>query len=174
MSAMGRKQTNVVNGWKAAIALRQGPSQCPKMKIRPLATALSIVGTYAVLAIGVTAFGRPLARNHAGVLDAFSFQEGPFSWSYSFDGGAVGPFVIGGPREEAIQSAIACNCFWAYPLVPQKPRVRLADVPQQALSSYFPRDGEALLSDGAAQYILIFANGRLERVTRSRFVFAGL
>jgi hypothetical protein len=144
------------------------------MRIRPVATALSILGAYALVAVSVTAFGRPLARNHAAVLDAFSFQEGPFSWSYSFDRGTVGPFAIERPREEAIQSAMRCNCFWVYPLAPDEPRVMMADIPQQSLGRYFPNNGEALLSDGAAQYVLVFGKGQLERVTRSRFIFAGL
>ena len=145
------------------------------MKIHPFATTLAIIGTYALIAFGVTAFGKPLARHHAAILNMFSFQEGPFSWSYSFDTGDVGPFATGGTRERAVQSALECKCFWAYPLAPQMPRVPLGAVRQHSLGVYVPEDGEALLTsyDGE-QYSLYFNEGRLQRVTRSRLVFAGL
>jgi hypothetical protein len=145
---------------------------------RALLLLLAAVGLYVALAIGATAFGKPLARTHPSILSAFSFQKGPLSWSYSFDEGLVGPFEIGSSRENAFQSATRCKCFWAYPLAKNEPRVRFGEVPAQSTDKYFPADGEALISSytdtGATNYKLTFANARLQRVKAYSYLLAGL
>ena len=159
------------------LALVQRLVQSAKMSIRPGLTVTTVIGFIAVLAASVTIFGKPLARKHASVLNVLSFQEGPFSWSYSFSVGTVGPFRIGDSRQKAIQSATDCKCFWAYSLAPNEGRIPLNDVPNGSMTMYFPQDGYALLSaykSSAPQYHLLFAQGRLKHVTVSKFIFAGL
>ena len=51
---------------------------------------------------GANFFGKNLARQYCGILTYFSFQNGPFSWSYNYNVGIVGPFAIGSYLPTAI------------------------------------------------------------------------
>jgi hypothetical protein len=87
---------------------------------------IGFVAAYAVVAIVLTLFGRPLARYAPGILTYFSFQDGTSSgtlgWNYTFSEGTVGLFRIGQDETVIRDAMIKCRCFKVYPQKPQTPR----------------------------------------------------
>src|SRR5471032_2568624 len=55
---------------------------------------IGTVAAYALVAVVLTHFGRPLARYAPGIFTYFSFQD-EMGWNYTFYEGNVGPFQIG-------------------------------------------------------------------------------
>ncbi len=88
---------------------------------------IGMIATYALLAVILTLFGRPLARYSPGILTYFSFQDGISSgtsgWNYTFYEGRVGPFHIGQNENETRDTIIKCRCFTIYPRKPQTPAI---------------------------------------------------
>jgi hypothetical protein len=88
---------------------------------------IGTIAAYALVAVILTLFGRPLARYSPGILTYFSFQDGTSSgtlgWNYTFHEGSVGPFRIGQDEAETRDTMIKCKCFKVYPRKPQTPRL---------------------------------------------------
>src|SRR5450756_372545 len=75
---------------------------------------IGMIAAYALAAVIVTLFGRPLARHSPGILTYFSFQDGPLGWDYTFYDGSAGPFRIGQHETETRDAMIECGCFTVY------------------------------------------------------------
>jgi len=98
---------------------------------------LGIVAAYALAAVTLTLFGRPLARYAPGILTYFSFQDamssGQPGWNYTFYDGRVGPFRIGQDATETREAMIECRCFTVNPQVPQTPSLRAGAMNPKAI-----------------------------------------
>lgn len=86
-----------------------------------------MIAAYALIAVILTLFGRPLARYAPGILTYFSFQDaissGQPGWNYTFSEGGVGPFRIGQDETDARDAMIECACFRVNPRKPQTPSI---------------------------------------------------
>jgi hypothetical protein len=71
---------------------------------------IGTVAAYALVAVVLTHFGRPLARYAPGILTYFSFQD-EMGWNYTFYEGNVGPFQIGQDENETRDALRKCGCF---------------------------------------------------------------
>src|SRR6266704_770049 len=79
---------------------------------------IGFVAAYAVVAIILTLFGRPVARYSPGILTYFSFRadasSGFLGWSYDFYDGRIGPFHIGQSQTDVWNVIINCQCYTKY------------------------------------------------------------
>jgi hypothetical protein len=98
-----------------------------------------LIGTivaYALAAVVLTLFGRPLARHSPGILTYFSFQDGPLGWNYTFYDGVVGPFRIGQDETETREAMIKCGCFIVYPRNFETPSIRASEVNSKMIDEF--------------------------------------
>lgn len=106
---------------------------------------IGMIAGYALVAVILTLFGRPLARYAPGTLTYFSFQDaissGQPGWNYTFYDGSVGPFRIGQDETETRDVMIGCGCFTVYPQIPQTPSIRADEASSKTI--------DGLLSGGS-------------------------
>lgn len=132
---------------------------------------------YASLAVGLSLFGRPLARTNPGVLSAFSFKDGPLAWSYTFRDGVVVPFSVGDSSEIVAQKALECGCFTLYPRRENEPRSALD---RNNVKNIIRGENEynILLTKvelwSIIQYELKFKDNRLSEIRLSSALFSGM
>src|ERR1700681_1167229 len=98
---------------------------------------IGMIAAYALVAVILTLFGRPLARYAPGILTYFSFQDaissGQPGWNYTFYDGRVGPFRIGQAVTETRDAMIECGCFTVNPRIPQSPGIRAGAASPKAI-----------------------------------------
>jgi len=141
--------------------------------------ALLLIGAaslYGALSIVATVAGAGFARHHPGILTWFSFRDGPFSWSYNFSDGGIGPFVIGEDRKEVWKTVRQSN-FTVYSRSSDAPSVNAITVPQADEISY-DRDDILMLTEKSDSsevlYILHFNGSKLKLVHIHSSLFSGL
>jgi hypothetical protein len=142
---------------------------------------IGMVAAYALAAVVLTLFGRPLARYAPGVLTYFSFQDGTSSgtlgWNYTFYDGRVGPFRIGQDETETRDAMIKCGCFRVNPRKPQNPGMMAYEVNAKAIDELLS-SGPLLVSRFEAgsyvSYILSFNDRKLSKVQAFSYLLGDL
>lgn len=146
-------------------------------KSRYSVSLISVLVGYAVIAAGLSVFGKQVARQHPGILTYFSFQSGAFAWSYRFSDGAAGPFKLGSEQASILQSARQCSCFYVYPGRANEPRKMMSSLNSTELAE-LEVSRHILLSRSSlgvpVVYELFFSQSKLNQVKASGSLFSGL
>ncbi len=137
---------------------------------------IGLIAAYALVAVILTLFGRPLARYSPGILTYFSFQDG-MGWNYTFYEGSVGPFHIGQGENETRDALVKCECFTINPRKPQTPGVRVGGASPKILDELMS-SGSLLASKIEAgsfvSYELSFNNKKLFKVNAYSYLLGDL